>query len=361
MKILVQIVFLFSIALSGHGQYERDHYKVDSLQIFSGDKLTYEFNLQGPSQGLFFNRYVYSQLPGIELKIYNNTRDTISASYREKDAHLMWIRVGGSRGKCDTMAPNDYFILKSGWASWGYHPVGGFRTSIEIQTQIGDSISNCVIRTWGELYPEDYTFNKDKLEQNVPDNIDTIRSKEIHVYDIAKDTISGLHYWSHAGKEKINPSKVKYYTPRLVSDGYNWIGERGRKYLDSLNTLVAPFGASIKWAEADGMIITCNSKDSQIISRILGKRNLYIMLSRQEWLEDRYRIEFKNDLSKEEITTVLNRLNLEPNLIDGSKVAFVTLSNSPKDNNNSITDQLAKMKEIQSIRQMTINVVLPDN
>ncbi|MFM1998504.1 MAG: hypothetical protein RL204_451 [Bacteroidota bacterium] len=168
MKILVQIVFLLSIAFSGYGQYERDHYKVDSLQIFSGDKLTYEFNLQGPSQGLFFNQYVYSQLPGIELKIYNNTGDTITTSYREKDAHLMWIRVGGSCGRCDTMAPNDYFILKSGWASWGYHPVGGFRTSIEIQTQIGDSISNCVIRTWGELYPEGYSFDKIKEEQKAP-------------------------------------------------------------------------------------------------------------------------------------------------------------------------------------------------
>ena len=28
--------------------------------------------------------------------------------------------------------------------------------------------------------------------------VDTIRTKEIHVYDIARDTISGLHYWSHA-------------------------------------------------------------------------------------------------------------------------------------------------------------------
>ena len=83
----------------------------------------------------------------------------------------MWIRVGGSCGRCDRMAPNDYFILKSGWASWGYHPVGGFRTSIEIQTQIGDSISNCVIRTWGELYPEGYSFDKIKEEQKfyVPD------------------------------------------------------------------------------------------------------------------------------------------------------------------------------------------------
>jgi hypothetical protein len=91
---------------------------------------------------------------------------------------------------------------------------------------------------------------------------------------------------------------VSYYTPRLVSDGYNWIGENGRKYLDSLNTLAAPYGASVKWAEADGMIITCNGKDSKNISKILGKRDLYIMLSRLEWLEDRYRIEFKNDLSK---------------------------------------------------------------
>lgn len=163
MKFFVQILFFISITFLSYGQYEKGRYKVDSLQIFSGDKLTYEFNLHGSSQGLFFDRYVYSQLPYIQLKIYNNTEDTITTRYREKDAHLMWIRAG-AKGSCETMAPNDYFILRSGWAGWGNRPVGPFRNLIQIQTQNGDSVANSTIYTWGEIYPEKYNFNYDTVE-----------------------------------------------------------------------------------------------------------------------------------------------------------------------------------------------------
>lgn len=162
MKIFILFLFFFLRNILVYGQYGKDRFEVDTIQLFSADKLTYEFNLFGPSQGLFFDQYTYSQLPSIKLKIINNSQDTIIKEYREKDAHLMWIRVGGSCGRCDTLAPNDYFVLKSGWAAWGYRPIGPFTTPINIKTKRKDSYATCVIRTWGEIYPEGYFLNKEE-------------------------------------------------------------------------------------------------------------------------------------------------------------------------------------------------------
>lgn len=358
MKIFIQILFFISIAFLSYGQYEKDRYKVDSLQIFSGDKLTYEFNLHGPTQGLFFDRYVYSQLPYIQLKINNNTEDTITKRYREKDAHLMWIRVGGNCGRCDTMAPNDYFILQSGWAGWGYRPVGSFHTSIQIQTQIGDSIANSTIHTWGQIYPEGYSFDKVDVEQKVPENIDTIRIKEISVYDLSMDTLKALHYWNTYRKEEIHSIQVKYFTPYLAFDRHKR-KENKIKYIDSLNNLIAPYKATIKSAEAGGMFIYCVPKNASQVSEILGKRELHIMTPDQRILLDRYRIEFKNEMTKEEIINIFEPFNIVPALIEGTHIAYIELTNSPEDNNNQITNQLAKIKEIKSIRQMTESIIVP--
>lgn len=153
MKILLHLVLIVTSSY-GYSQYSRDRYLVDSLQQFSPDKLTYEFNIDGPTQGLYFDKYLYKKLPNISLKIYNNTNDTLIKVYRERDAHLMWIRTSENCGRCDTLLPNDYFVVRSGWASW-QNPRGIFSTTLNIsyRTITSNKTKECIIRTWGEIYP----------------------------------------------------------------------------------------------------------------------------------------------------------------------------------------------------------------
>lgn len=357
MKINIQILFFISFSFFSYGQYGKDRYDVDSLQLFTEGQFTYEFNINSPIQGLYFDSVVYENLPMITIKIVNNTDDTIIKRYKEKDRHLMWIRSGGSCGRCDTMLPNAYFELRSAWLSYQY---GSISSVIDIQYQQNGIWKNCRINTWGSLFPEGYTFEKNdtnnpKLIKASKHDIskDTLKASE---YDISKDTVSGLHYWTRAGRKKINSNEVNYYTPRLSSDGYKWVGDKGKKYLDSLNSMVAPYGASIKWAKANGMIISCKPINASRISKIIGNRELHIMLGTWDWLVDHYRVEFKNELTEEEIMKLFEPLDIKPNIKGSKKVIYIQLDNSPIDNNNSLTDQLANIEAIQSITQLTNSI-----
>lgn len=133
MKMKLCLVFFILVSASSFGQWS-NRYEIDTVQLFTGDNLIYEFNLFGPTQGLFFDSCTYQKLPRIQLKIVNNSEDTVIQHYRSKDAHLMWFRMGGSCNNCDTLAPYEHIILQSGWAAWGNRPIGPFTTTIEIIT-----------------------------------------------------------------------------------------------------------------------------------------------------------------------------------------------------------------------------------
>ncbi len=154
MKLILFVLYVVA-TFNAIGQYSVHRYEVDSLQYFHPDQEVYEFDLVPGTQGLYFDQYVYEKYPiGITLKVYNRTNELIVQHYRERDKHLMWIRMGGSCcNRCDTIYPGEYFILRAGWASFGYEPTGPFSTPIEIPFEQGDSSYLCNIHTWGEVYP----------------------------------------------------------------------------------------------------------------------------------------------------------------------------------------------------------------
>lgn len=155
MKIKLFVLFVVA-AFNAIGQYGTGRYDVDSLQLFNPEQKVYEFDLVPGTQGLFFDQYVYEEYPmnWITMKLYNRTNEIIVQHYRERDKHLMWLRMGGScSGRCDTLRPGEYFILKGGWGNWGSKPQGPFSTPINIPYEQGDSTYNCLIQTWGEVYP----------------------------------------------------------------------------------------------------------------------------------------------------------------------------------------------------------------
>jgi hypothetical protein len=151
------------------GQYGIDRYDVDSLQLFNPEQNVYEFDLVPGTQGLFFDQYLYEEYPmnWITMKIYNRTNETILKHYRERDKHLMWLRMGGNcAGHCDTLRAGEYFILKGAWGNWGNKPMGPFSTPINISFEQGDSTYNCIIQTWGEVYPSGHFMIRKPSSEN---------------------------------------------------------------------------------------------------------------------------------------------------------------------------------------------------
>jgi hypothetical protein len=367
MKIFIQILFFISIAFLSYGQYDKDRYKVDSLQIFLEDKLTYEFNLHGPSQGLFFDRYVYSQLPYIQLKINNNSKDTITKRFREKDAHLMWIRVGGSCGRCDTMAPNDYFILQSGWAGWGYRPVGSFHTSIQIQTQIGDSVANSTIHTWGEVYPEGYSFDKVNAEQKVPEDIDTIRLEEISLYDKSDSikisgSFEGVYFYNWSEKQIINPDNMGLYTYHVFKRDLEATGldlDSIMSLLKSKNLYIGfskPSSSIITWEENYYYTFKCTPNDVLEIKKMLKNINIHLTImmgSSPTYLDDNYLVFFteNSDLDEHDVIDIIKGKGVSNyEIIPKTKVNFpkeysylikIRLGNEQQSNLKLIEDLIA--------------------
>lgn len=352
------------MAFCSHGQYEIDRYDIDSLQLFSENQLTYEFNIESPNQGLFFNKNIYSEFPYIKLKILNNTNDTIIKKYKENDDHLTWIRQGGSCGRCDTMLPNDYFILRSGWLVTR-STVVSVDSRITIQYKIGDNWLNCIIQTWGELYPDGYVLDESAPIKVESDSIEKIQS-DIKV----QDTTGAFYYYTQNKREYIEPiDSFGTYKYHIYLKDLSEIGldpKLLKSYLKSKDLKVSirePRESLITWEENDFLILYCMSRDIERIKTLLKGTAIHFMIDfryhkSRIYLDDTYDIFFSSHLNwsetdveeflKTEGIENYKRLRKTNNEfpLEYSFYVEITLDNKYQHSGQHLINKLIKMPEI---------------
>ncbi len=155
MKIVAQLfVVIFLAYHSSHvkAQSEVCSCQADSVQLFSFDQKDYHFSFTQLSQGLCFDDIMYETLPEFQVRIFNNTLDTIVNDYRERDAHIYWLRAGG---RFDTLYPGQAMTLR------GLSPGGQFigsmnGSTIYLKFRINDRVFTNKIRICGSMYPMDF-------------------------------------------------------------------------------------------------------------------------------------------------------------------------------------------------------------
>lgn len=139
--------------------------KADSIQLFTLDKEEYNFSFTNMSQGLCFNNVIYESSPKIVVKIFNETQDTLINHYRERDAHIHWLR---KNGRFDTIYPGQAMILQG--ITPGGKFIGSMNTSpIYLRYQIKDSVYNNKIYVCGNIYPTEKNPEvsfKDSIKQS---------------------------------------------------------------------------------------------------------------------------------------------------------------------------------------------------
>ena len=148
MKCLLPIVFLVLIHFSSLSQHwEIDRYEVDTLQIYNPQETTYTFYIDAKSQGFFVNKEKVVWLPGVRIKIVNNTGKTITNNtYREHDGRVMWYREKWNK----TLQPGEEMILVSKWSAHRM-PRVPFSRSISFVYTIDTSSYSFSLQTWGEF------------------------------------------------------------------------------------------------------------------------------------------------------------------------------------------------------------------
>lgn len=163
MKKVAQILLLILLANQGYSIWAQSvecSCKTDSIQMFTLNKKDYDFSFTNISQGLCFDNIMYENPPKFNVRIFNDTQDTIVNFYRERDAHIYWLRDGG---KFDSIYPGQAMTLK------GLAPGGKFIGSVNSSTiylkfQLKDSIYNNKIRVCGTIYPADSKFKIKEID-----------------------------------------------------------------------------------------------------------------------------------------------------------------------------------------------------
>jgi hypothetical protein len=206
MKKVVQILllsFLVNYQYDTWAQSVDCSCKADSIQLFSLDKEEYNFSFTNVSQGLCFTNVIYETSPKIIVKIINKTQDTIINLYRERDAHILWLR---KNGRFDTIYPGQAMILK-GLAPGGKF-IGSMNTSpIYLKYQIKDSIYNNTIYVCGNIYPTGHNPNfsidgsfKDSPKQSSQQltiEKDTVPKNGFHEILYANNSKYLTEYWNN--------------------------------------------------------------------------------------------------------------------------------------------------------------------
>lgn len=343
------------ISLCGYAQNGIDRFEVDSLQLYSKDIVTYDFYLDKPFQGLYFDNIVYLDRPNIIVRIINNTTDTIVNRYKERDSRIYWLRQNGS---FESLAPGEKMVLRGAWVD--AQPMGSFNSPIRLSYLIEDSLHQNRINVWGSVYP-----HKDSISQGVnmnlfSDNLHVDEDKDvIEIEDNSKNETNSndLYYFNSIGKRiKIGAQyKGIYYMKRTTFDTQQMFqySNSSKEYLDSLSTLLKPLNAKIKYG-LDGFIIECELNKLMLLKKKLGDRPLYQLVEERRYLEDIFIITFNANVSEEKVKEIFKAMKIDKYRFENSQRVFIYLSNSPIDNNNKITDQLATLKEIKRIQQQTI-------
>jgi hypothetical protein len=160
-KRVLQIAFSL-ISLCGYAQYGIDRYEVDSLQFYSKDIVTYDFYLDKPLQGFYFDSIYYLERPNIIVRIINNTSDTVLIRYRERSSRIHWYRQNGRYN--DPMAPGEQLILLGKWPD--IQPIGSFNSPINLSYVLGDSLYHNRINVWGSVFPQKESISQRPIKVN---------------------------------------------------------------------------------------------------------------------------------------------------------------------------------------------------
>lgn len=145
---LLLFLFFFTTLLT-FAQSRKTRYEVDSLQFYSSEKSVYEFSMHSKLQGFFWDSIFYDSKPSIEVKIVNDSKDTLINYYQCHDSRIYWMEKRGKYG--DTLLPGQSISVKSMWPD--HEPRGTFFSGIRLKYKIGDSIYTNTIKVWGSVYP----------------------------------------------------------------------------------------------------------------------------------------------------------------------------------------------------------------
>lgn len=150
------------ISLCGYAQYGIDRYEVDSLQFYSKDIVTYDFYLDKPLQGFYFDSIYYLDRPNIIVRIINNTSDTVLNRYKERSSRIHWLRKNARYN--DPLAPGEQLILLGKWPD--IQPKGPFNSPINLSYVLGDSLYHNRINVWGSVFPQKESISQRPIKVN---------------------------------------------------------------------------------------------------------------------------------------------------------------------------------------------------
>jgi hypothetical protein len=150
------------ISLCGYSQYGIDRYEVDSLQFYSKDIVTYDFYLDKPLQGFYFDSIYYLDRPNIIVRIINNTSDTVLNRYKERSSRIHWLRKDARYN--DPLAPGEQLILLGKWPD--IQPKGSFNSPINLSYVQGDSLYHNRINVWGSVFPQKESISQRPIKVN---------------------------------------------------------------------------------------------------------------------------------------------------------------------------------------------------
>lgn len=225
------LLFIFiSTTLLSFSQSRIKHDKLDSLQFYSSERSVYEFSMHSKLQGFFWDSIFYDSKPSIEVKIVNDSKDTLINYYQCRDSRIYWMEKRGKYG--DTLLPGQSISVKSMWPD--REPTGTFDSPIRLKYKIGDSIYINRIEVWGSVYPmsdkiisksiaisQQITFEKNNLEPDRSMELEILDKNEKPVID-AQLSVNGFTavYNTEKGKYELRYRDERTYHLKISRPDY---------------------------------------------------------------------------------------------------------------------------------------------
>lgn len=221
MKRIVQIAFSL-ISLCGITQNGVDRYEVDSLQLYSSDIVTYDFYLDKPLQGLYFDSIYYLDRPNFIVRIINNTSDTVLNRYKERSSRIHWLRKNARYN--DPLAPGEHLILLGKWPD--IQPKGPFNSPINLSYAVGDRLYHNRINVWGAVFPQKESISQRPIKVNKEEYYMSMASNSQRPNGIKWFGKGNVHDYNSQNAQyefQINNNNLHHsVSPRGVNDIFSW-------------------------------------------------------------------------------------------------------------------------------------------
>lgn len=221
MNRIFQIAFCL-ISLCGYSQNGIDRFEVDSLQLYSNDVVTYDFYLDKPLQGLYFDSIFYLDRPNIIVRIINNTTDTVINRYKERDSRILWLRQNGRYN--EPLAPGEQLILRGHWSD--IQPKGPLNSPINLSYVLGDSLHHNRINVWGSVFPQKESNSQRPIKVNMEEYNMSFASNSQRPHGVQRFSKGNVHNYNPQISQyefRINNNNLHHSaSPRGVNDIFSW-------------------------------------------------------------------------------------------------------------------------------------------